>query len=114
MYSTGSCPTAAEFVKWPFVYMLLSSFVTFEELCAYCEKCCLNISWCKHGKWFVMVSGGASELHIMSSPSPPCFLSLWAPGRECCSMFSTPKPLFERYNHRENNASCLAKHSLYL
>lgn len=43
-------------------------------LCAYWEKCGLNISWNKYGKWFVMVPEGSSEFHIMS----PLSLCPWA------------------------------------
>lgn len=75
----------------------------------YWEKCCLNISWYKYGKWFEMVPGGSSEFHIMSSTSLPCFLSVCSPRQDSHWKFSTPKPLFLEIS----NSTVLVKHSLF-
>lgn len=55
----------------PYVHMLLlvwlHSASRIVVLCACWEKCCLNISWCKYGKWFVMAPESSTEFYIMSS-----------------------------------------------
>lgn len=57
-----------------------------EWLCACWEKCCLNISLYKYGKWFVMAPESSSEFYIKSSPIISMFgLSL------CHRIFSTHK-----------------------